>query len=156
MGRGRWKRGDFAGSGQAWQTGYTAAGPNLVKGVQNPKRSPTQAAIAAVNQLVQNWNAALAGGAQSQWAQGLQRSGDAGWQQGMQQFAATGLAAKAAKGAPHYIAFAQQYGPAAVQQAASLTPRADFATNQQRSAQMQQWEHNQRGKFRHLWRGAGV
>lgn len=155
MGRGRWKRGDFAGSGNAWQTGYAGAGANLTAGVANPRRSPTQAALSAANTMVQNWNAATAGGAQSQWGQGLQRSGDAGWAAGMKAFAATGLAAKASKGAPHYTAFAQQYGPAVVQQAASLTPRGDFATNQQRSAAMQAWEHNQRGKFRHLWRGAG-
>lgn len=156
MGRGRWKRGDYTGSGNAWQQGYAAAGPNLTKGVQNPKRSPTQAAIAAANTMVQNWNAATAGGAQSQWAQGLQRSGDAGWQQGMTAFANTGLAAKAQKGAAHYSAFAQQYGPAVTQQAAGLTPRADFATNMQRAQQMAAWQHGQRGKYRRLWRGAGT
>lgn len=154
MGRGRWKRGDFAGSASAWQTGYSAAGAALQAGVNAPKRSPTQAAIANANTMVTNWNAATAGGAQSTWAQGLQRSGDAGWAAGMKQFAATGLAAKAAKGAPHVAAFAQQYGPAAVQQAASLTPRADFATNQQRSLAMQNWAHSNRGKYRHLWRGS--
>lgn len=155
MGRGRWKRGDFGGSANAWQQGYTNAGAALQAGVQNPKRSPTQAAIGAVNTMVQNWNASTAGGAQSTWAQGLQRSGDAGWAAGMKQFASTGLAAKAQKGQSHYAAYAQQYGPAVVQQAASLPARADFATNQQRSAAMQQWQHNQRGKYRHLWRGAG-
>lgn len=156
MGRGRWKRGDYQGSANAWQSGYSAAGANLTAGIANPKRSPTQAAIAAAGTMVQNWNAATAGGAQSTWAQGLQRSGDAGWQAGMKQFAQTGLAAKAAKGAPHYAAFAQQYGPAVVQQAQQLPARADFATNMQRSQQMAAWEHSNRGRYRHLWRGAGA
>jgi hypothetical protein len=153
MGKGAWKRGDFAGSAQRWQTGYQNAGQNLTKGVQNPKRDPTQAAIANVNSLISGFNAATAGGAQSQWAQALAKAGLGGWQAGMTQFAQTGLAAKAQKGAPHFQSFAQGYGPAVVQQAASLPPRADFATNQQRSAVMQQWEHNQRGKYRKMWRG---
>jgi hypothetical protein len=153
VGKGAWKRGDFAGSATRWSSGYTNAGANLAKGVQNPKRDPTQAAIANVNGLITGFNAATAGGAQSQWAQALTRAGLAGWQTGMTQFAQTGLAAKAQKGMPHYQSFASGYGPAVVQQAASLPARADFATNMQRSQAMAQWEHNQRGKYRKLWRG---
>lgn len=153
MGRGAWRKGQFAQTAQKWQTGYQGAQAALTAGVKAPKASPTQAAIAQVNTLVTNLNAAFAGGANSMWAQALQRSGDAGWSAGMTQYAQSGLAAKAAKGAPHYSAFAQQYGPAVVQQANSLPPRGDFAANQARQAAMAAWEHQQRGKFRKLWRG---
>lgn len=153
MGRGAWKRGQFAQSGAKWQQGYQAAGPAIQAGVQNPKQSPTNAAIANVNTLIQNLNQAFAGGANSQWAQALRRSGDAGWAAGMQQFAQAGLAAKAQKGQAHYAAFAQQYGPAVLQAAAALPARGDFAQNMQRAQNMAQWEHTQRGKYRKLWRG---
>lgn len=156
MGRGTWKRGNFAGSGQNWQKGYAGAQQNLANGVQTPKRSPTQAAISQINQLIAGFNAATQGGAQSQWAQGLQRAGDQGWAAGMTQFASTGLAQKAAKGAPHYAAFAQQYGPALMAASQQLPARGDFAQNQQRSAAMNQWAHAQRGKYRKVWRGGGA
>ena len=153
MGRGAWKRGQYAQSATKWQSGYQAAGPAITAGVQNPKQDPTAAAIAQVTNLVANFNAATAGGAQSQWAQALRRSGQAGWASGMSAFAASGLAAKAQKGQAHYATFAQQYGPAVLQAANSLPARGDFAQNQQRASQMAQWEHNQRGKYRKLWRG---
>lgn len=153
MGRGAWKRGQFAQSASKWQSGYQGSQAAITAGVQNPKQSPTNAAIAQVNTLVANLNAAFQGGAQSQWANALRRSGDAGWAAGMTQFAGSGLAAKAAKGAPHYATFASQYGPAVLQAASQLPARGDFAQNQQRASAMAQWEHNQRGKYRKLWRG---
>lgn len=152
MSRGAWKRGQFQQSATAWQSGYSGAGAAMQAGVANPSQDPTAAAINNVSALVAGFNAATAGGAQSVWAQNLRKAGQAGWQNGMNNFAKTGLANKAAIGMPHYAAFAQQFGPAVVAAAAALPARGDFATNQQRSAQMQQWEHNQRGKYRKLWR----
>ncbi len=153
MGRGAWRRGQFTQSGQKWQAGYQNAGSAIQAGVQNPKQSPTNAAIAQVNTLVTNLTAAFQGGAQSMWAQNLRRAGDQGWAAGMNAFAQAGLSAKAQKGAAHYAAFAQQYGPAVIQQANSLPARGDFAANMQRAQAMAQWEHTQRGKYRKLWRG---
>lgn len=150
MGRGRWKRGDFAGSAQAWQTGYAAAGPNLTKGVAAPKRDPSQAAVAQQAALLSGFNAAVTSG---QWASGLQKSGLAGWQAGMNTYAQTGLAAKAQKGAAHYQSFAQNYGPAIMGQVNSLPARGAAGTNQQRSAAINDWAHTQRGKYRKAWRG---
>lgn len=156
MGRGAWRRGQFAQSGQKWQSGYQNAGAAIQAGVQNPKQSPTNAAIAQVNTLITNLNAAFQGGSNSMWAQNLRRAGDQGWQAGMTAFAQAGLATKATKGGAHYAAFAQQYGPAVVQQANQLPARGDFAANMQRSQAMAQWEHSQRGKFRKLWRGGAA
>lgn len=149
MGRGRWKRGDFGGTGAAWQQGYANAGQNLKNGVAQPKRDPTQAAIAAKDSLVQGFNQAVTSG---QWANGLQRAGLAGWQQGMNTYAANGLAQKAQKGAPHVSTFAQTYGPALMQQVANLPARGPAGQNQSRSATLNDWAHQQRGKYRHAWR----
>lgn len=151
MGRGRWKRGDFGGTGAAWQQGYGNAGANLKAGVAQPKKDPSQAAIAAKDSMVQGFNQAVTSG---QWANGLQRSGLAGWQAGMNNYAQQGLANKAAKGAPHVSTFAQTYGPQLMQQAANLPARGPVGMNQQRSAALNDWAHSQRGKYRKLWRGA--
>lgn len=153
MGRGAWRRGQFQQSAQKWQQGYQGAQAAIQSGVQAPKADPTAAAIANVNGLISGFNAATAGGAQSMWANNLRKSGQAGWAAGMNQYATSGLATKAAKGAPHYLAFAQGYGAQVVAQANSLPPRGDFAANMQRQQQMSAWEHQQRGKFRKLWRG---
>lgn len=153
MGRGAWRRGQFQASADKWASGYTGAQAALTAGVQNPKADPTAAAIANVGTMVNNFNAALAGGASSQWAQNLRKAGQAGWATGMQQFASTGLAAKASKGKPHYAAFATQYGGAVVAAANSLPPRGDFSANMARQQQMAAWEHQNRGKYRKLWRG---
>lgn len=152
MSRGAWKRGQFSQSAQAWQTGYSGSSQAMQAGVANPSQDPTAAAINNVNGLVAGFNAATTGGAQSIWANNLRKAGLAGWQTGMKNFAATGLANKAQIGAPHFLAFAQQYGPAVVAYAASLPARGDFATNQQRATMMSTWEHQQRGKYRKLWR----
>ena len=151
MGRGAWKRGQIQQSATRWQSGYTSAGPALTAGVANPSADPTAAAIAQVGTMVSNFNTALAGGAQSQWANNLRRAGLAGWQAGMNAYASTGLASKASKGAPHFLLFAQQYAPAVLAAAAALPPPGDFAANQARAAAMSTWEHNQRGKYKHLW-----
>lgn len=156
MSKGAWKRGQVQQTAQKWQQGYGAAGPAITAGVANPKQSPTAAAIAQVNTLIQNLNAAFAGGAQSQWAQALRRAGDGAWSSGMQAYAAGGLAVKATKGAAHYAAFAQTYAPAVLQQVNSLPPRGDFAANMARAQAMASWEHGNRGKFRKLWRGQGA
>lgn len=154
MGRGAWRRGQIQQSAAKWQSGYQGAQAAIQAGVQNPKQDPTAAAIANVNGLISGFNAATAGGAQSTWAQNLRKAGQAGWAAGMNQFATSGLASKASKGMPHYQAFAAQYGPAVVAAASQLPARGDFAANQQRAANMAQWEHQQRGKYRKLWRGA--
>lgn len=150
MGRGAWKRGDFAGSGTRWSQGYANAGQNLIKGIAAPKRDPTQAAIAQKAALLAGFNSAVQSG---QWEQGLARAGQAGWQAGMTQYAQTGLAAKAQKGQGHYTAFAQSYGQAIMGQVAGLPQRGPSGTNQQRSAAINDWAHQQRGKYRHAWRG---
>lgn len=155
MGRGAWKKGQFQQSAQKWGTGYSGAQTAIVAGVAAPKQSPTQAAIKQINVLVQNLMAAFNGGPQSTWAMALAQAGDQAWAEGMKLFAAGGLAAKATKGQPHYQAFAQSYGPQVIQAAQNLSPRGDFAANQQRAAQMSTWEHQQRGKFRKLWRNRG-
>lgn len=150
MGKGAWKKGNFQGSAQNWAQGYSNAGANLAAGVNNPTRDPTQAAIAAKDSMLAGINQAVQSGA---WASGLQRAGLAGWQQGMKAYAQTGLATKAQKGQPRYAAFAQSYGPAITAQASSLPPRGPAGTNQARSAQINDWAHSQRGKYRHAWRG---
>lgn len=150
MAKGSWKKGNFQQSAQNWQNGYANAGANLAAGVNNPTRDPSQAAIAAQAAMLAGINQAVTSG---QWAAGLQRSGLAGWQQGMKTYAQTGLAAKAAKGNPHYAAFAQAYGPAVMGQVGSLPPRGPAGTNQQRSAALNDWSHSNRGKYRHAWRG---
>lgn len=154
MGRGAWKRGQVAASAAKWAAGYQAAGPALTAGVANPSADPTAAAIANVASLVANFNAATAGGAQSVWAQNLRRAGQAGWAAGMNAYASQGLAMKASKGQAHYQAFAAQYAPAVVAAAAGLPARGDFAQNMARAQAMANWEHNNRGKFRKLWRGS--
>jgi hypothetical protein len=155
MGRGAWKKGNFADTAQRWGTGYQNSGANLTKGIQNPKQSPTAGAIANVAAMAAGINNALSGGDQSIWANALRRSGDGAWKAGMALYAQSGLAAKATKGVPHYLAFAQQYGPAVVSYAAQLPPRGDFGANQNRAIMMMQFEHASRGKFRKLWRQGG-
>jgi len=153
MSRGTWRRGQFQQSGQNWGNKYAQAGPNLIAGVANPKRSPVEAAIANVNNLIAGFNAATSGGAQSMWAQNLRKAGDASWANGMKDYANTGLAAKSQKGAAHYTAYATNAGPQVMQAASQLPPRGPAGTNGQRSTAMQEWLHAQRGKFRKLWRG---
>lgn len=150
MGKGSWKRGDFQGGAQKWQQNYGSAGANLKKGAAAPRRDPTQAAIGQQAALLQGFNEAVSSG---RWAAGLQKAGQAGWQSGMNRFADTGMAAAASKGAPRVAAFAQSYGPAAMSQVASLPQRGAKGTNQQRSAQMNDWQHSQRGRYRNAWRG---
>lgn len=152
MSKGSWKRGDFAGSAQRWSQGYTGAGPAITKGIAAPKRSPTASAVAAQDQLVSNFNQAVSSG---RWAANLRRAGDQGWASGMTLFANSGLGTKATKGQPHFLAFAQQYGPAVLSQVQSLPQRGTFDQNQQRSAQLNQWAHQQKGKYKGAWRGAG-
>lgn len=150
MARGAWKRGDFATAARNWATGYTASGPALIAGVKAPKRSPTQAAVGAKDRMVSGFNASVSDGT---WERNITRSGDQGWMAGMTLFANSGLGTKATKGTPHYQAFAQAYGPAVVQQAQALPPRGSFEQNQQRSAQLNTWQHSQKGKFKGAWRG---
>jgi imidazolonepropionase-like amidohydrolase len=153
MGRGAWKRGQYQQSATNWQTGYAGAQAALTQGVANPSRDPTAAAIANVNGLIAGFNAATTGGANSQWAQALRRAGQAGWAAGMTAFASSGLSQKASKGMPHFAAFAAQYGPAVTAYAAQLPARGAVGSNAQRSVDMQNWEHSQRGKYKKLWRG---
>lgn len=150
MGKGAWKKGNFAGSAKNWQTGYAGAQAALTAGVANPSRDPTAAAVAQQAALVSGFNAAVSSG---MWANNLRAAGQATWQQGMQAYAATGLSTKAAKGAPRYQAFAAQYGPQVMSQVNSLPARGPAGSNQARSANMNDWQHAQRGKYRHAWRG---
>lgn len=151
MGRGAWKKGNFAGSASNWQKGYAGSQQNLTNGVNTPSKDPTQAAIAAQDAMLAGVNAAVTSG---RWAQGLQKAGQAGWQAGMKAYAASGqLAQKAQSGAPHYAAFAQQYGSAIMGQVQSLPPRGPTGSNQQRSDAINNWAHTQRGKYRKAWRG---
>lgn len=151
MSKGAWKRGQIQQSATNWASGYTSAGAALIAGIKNPKRSPTQAAIGAQDVMVSNWNQAVSSGA---WARNLQRSGDAGWAAGMTLFANSGLGTKATKGMPHYLAFAQSYAPAILAQVNALPARGTFAQNQARSAALNTWANQQRGKFKGAWRGA--
>jgi hypothetical protein len=153
MARGTWRRGQFGQSGQNWANKYAQAGANLIAGVANPKRSPTEAAIANVNNLISGFNSATSGGSQSLWAQNLRKAGDAGWANGMKDYANTGLASKAQKGGAHYAAYAANVGPQVMQAASQLPARGPAGTNGQRSQGMQDWLHGNRGKFRKLWRG---
>lgn len=147
---GAWKKGQFAQGAQKWQQNYGASGANLKSGVAAPSRDPSAAAIAAKESMVAGFNAAITSG---MWQQNLQRSGLAGWQAGMNKFADTGLSMAAQKGAQHVAAFANAYGPQVMQQVASLPARGPAGTNQQRSAQLNQWQHQNRGKNRAAWRG---
>lgn len=153
MGRGAWRRGQFTQSGTNWQTGYSQAGAALTAGVANPRRSPTDAAIQNVNNLVAGFNAATSGGASSMWATNLRKAGDAGWAAGMKEFASTGLATKAAKGGSHYSAYASTAGPQVMSAVQSLPARGPAGSNSARSTQIQDFLHSNRGKFRKLWRG---
>lgn len=150
MGRGAWKRGQFSASADKWASGYSAAGPNILKGIQTPKRSPTQAAIAAKDRMLAGINDAVSSG---RWANALSAAGDAGWQAGMTNKTVPSLSTRATAGKGHYAAFAQGYGGAVVAQANSLPPRGDFGANMQRAQQMAQWQHQNRGKYRKMWRG---
>lgn len=153
MSKGAWKRGDFQGSATRWQSGYSGAGAALAKGVQAPAKDPTAAAIGAVDQLVAGFNAATAGGSNSIWANALRKAGLGSWQSGMAQYAQTGLGQKATKGAPHYLQFASQFGPATMQAVQSLPSRQAVGSNSQRVIDLNNWQHAQRGKYRKLWRG---
>lgn len=150
MGRGAWKRGEFGKSADNWAAGYTASGPAIAKGIQQPKRSPTQAAIAAKDRMVAGINEAVASG---RWQNALAAAGDAGWQEGMTKKTIPSLATRATAGKAHFSAFAAGYGGAVVAQAQSLPPRGDFNANMARSQAMAQWQHQNKGKYRKMWRG---
>lgn len=150
MGRGAFKRGDFAGAAGKWAAGYSGAGEAIRKGIQNPKQSPTQAAIAAKDRMIAGINEAVSSG---RWQNGLQASGDAGWQKGMTDKTIPSLGTRANAGKQHYAAFAQAWGGAVAAQANSLPPRGTFDQNLQRSTAMNTWMHQQKGKYRHMWRG---
>jgi hypothetical protein len=149
--KGAWKRGDFAGSAANWKAGYTNAGPALQKGIAAPRRDPTAAAIAAKDAMVAGFNRAVTDGT---WAANLQKAGQGAWQSGMAAYAQQGLASKANKGASHYGAFAQSYGSAIMGQVGSLPPRGPAGSNQARSAQINDWAHSQKGKFKRAWSGS--
>lgn len=150
---GAWKKGNFAAAGQKWQQNYGAAGAALKAGVSAPSRSPTQAAIAQQAALVAGFNQAVQSGI---WAQNLQRAGDAAWQQGMNHFANSGMAQAAAKGASRVAAYSQAVGPQVMSQVNGLPARGAPGTNQQRSAQLNNYMHSQKGKFKGAWRGGAT
>lgn len=152
MPKGTWKRGQFAESAGNWQKGYAAAKANLTAGVANTPKDPTTAAVAQIDQLIAGFNAATTGGNSSVWARNLLKAGKASWQAGMTAFAAAGLAAKAAKGQPHYAEFAQQYGSTLMGRVAALPPRGDFEANMTRSSTLNSWAHQNKGKYKKLWR----
>ena len=150
---GAWKKGQFGQTGQKWQQNYGAAGAALQAGVNAPARSPTQAAIAQKSAMVSGFNAAVTSGV---WEQNLTRAGDGAWAAGMKSYAQNGLAQGAAKGAPRVTAYAQAVGPQVMQQVAALPPRGAPGTNQQRSAQLNNAMHAQKGKFKGAWRSGAM
>lgn len=150
MARRKLSRENIAAAAQKWAAGYTASGPAIQAGVQNPRTDPTQAAIAQQQTLLQNFNAAVSSGA---WANGLRRAGLGGWQAGMMNKTIPSLGTRATAGQPHYQAFLNQWAPALEAAVAALPARGDFNANKQRASAMMDWQHQQRGKYRKLWRG---
>jgi hypothetical protein len=150
MSRGKLSRESIAAAAQKWANGYAGSGAAMAKGVQNPTRDPTAAAIAQQNAMVQGWNASITSG---QWKASLASAGLAGWQAGMMQKTIPSLATRANVGQPHVTAFLNAWAPAITAAIQSLPPRGDYAANKARSGAMQDWEHAQRGKFRKMWRG---
>lgn len=136
-----------------WAANYGASGAAMAKGVAQPSRDPTQAAIAQQSTMVSNWNAAVSSG---QWASALAASGLAGWQAGMTQKTIPQLAQRAQVGQSHVAAFLNSWIPAVNQEVSSLPARGTYATNKQRLNTLLDWMHGQRGRYKHVWRsGAG-
>lgn len=135
-----------------WAQNYGASGQAMTRGVQNPTRDPTTAAIGQQNTMVANWNAAVTSG---RWAAGLQAAGLQGWQQGMINKTIPQLAQRAQVGAAHVQAFLAAWLPAVQSQVQQLPARADYATNKQRMNTLLDWMHSQKGKYKHVWRPAG-
>lgn len=142
-------RESIAQAAQKWAQGYAGAGAAMAAGIANPAKDPTQAAIDQKNTMVTEWNKSITNGS---WESALRNAGQAGWQAGMTQKTIPMLGQRATVGQPHYAAFLQSWMPAITAAVESLPPRGTFAQNQARSAAMQQWEHDQRGKFRKVWR----
>lgn len=146
----KYKSGNFQAMASKWSSGLQGSTEAIKAGIQNPKQSPTQAAVAAKDRMVSQFNASVT---DKTWENNITRSGDAGWRDGILKTGLARLATGAAKGQQHWQAFAAQYGPAIEAQKQTLPARGDFATNQQRSAALNGWAHSQKGKYRKLWRG---
>lgn len=150
---GAWAKGQFGQTGQKWQQNYGNSQAALTSGVNAPRRSPTQAAIAQKSAMVAGFNQSVQSGV---WETNLTRAGDPAWASGMKQYAATGLQNGAAKGAARVNAYANTVGPQVMQQVAALPARGAPGTNQQRSANLNNYMHQNKGKFKGAWRGGAT
>lgn len=153
MGRGAWKRGDFAGSAKRWGSGYRGASQAIKDGVDKTDKDPTALAGEHAADAVREYARVVTSDPNGPWRRGLARAGKAGWQKGMKDFADNGLGIKAEKGEKHFLPAAQALGQATMQQVAQLPARQATGNNDARVTQMNRWQHEQRGKYRKLWRG---
>ena len=139
-------------AGQAWSAGFGAATQTVTDGVNNTQKDWAQRTLAAKNQILAGIQAAFTSG---RWDQGVQRTGTAGWKQAMIAKGVPHMATGATVGAAHYAAFRAQWDGFAAQAVAALPPRGTYEQNKQRSSQIQDAFHAQRGRFKGLWRGMG-
>ena len=136
---------------QKWAANYSASGPEITAGVQNPRADPTAAAIANKNGWVQGVNRAATDGS---WENGLRKAGQAGWQNGMMQKTIPSLATRAQAGLAHYQAFRNAWNTFLDSALPNLPARGTYEQNMARARSMADAQHAQHGKYRKLWRGA--